>query len=185
MAKFDHWSSPIGELEKELPRFIERHPVCEQWNVRCDPDDPEFRNFSAALIGEALPLQSNRTITGKNGVKALWLAPDEWLVISNSSLDENIEAVQKVKAHTAVTDLSANRLIFSIKGADARVILAKCCDFDFHPSVFAIGNCAQTLFAKSQALIECIAEDEFHIYVRNSFSRYVAELLIDASKEFS
>ncbi len=184
MAKFDHWSSPLGDVESKLPDFIECLAVCEQWNVRCDPDDPEFKNFSSALIGEDLPLQPNRSIMGKKGVKALWLAPNEWLIISNDSLDTNMAAAQKFMAHTAMTDLSSNRVIFALKGSNAREILAKYCDFDFHPSVFSVGSCAQTLFAKSQTIIECTAANEFHIYVRNSFSRYVADLLIDASREF-
>jgi sarcosine oxidase subunit gamma len=61
----------------------------------------------------------------------------------------------------------------------------KSSEVDFHPRAFAPGNCVQTLIAKSQAIVEQVGRETFHIYVRNSFSRYAGAWLAEALVEYS
>ncbi|WP_025898823.1 sarcosine oxidase subunit gamma [Sneathiella glossodoripedis] len=184
MEKFNHWSSPLGEIKADFPPFIEELAMREQWNIRCHPEDKQFNDLSDILLGERFPENPNSVVQGNGGAKVLWLSPTEWLLVKDKEIGEQIEKIRSITAHLSITDVSANRVILSLTGENARTILSKCCDFDFHPEVFHKSRCAQTLMAKSQAIIECTGENEFHIYVRNSFSRYVAEILIDASREF-
>ncbi|WP_169568987.1 sarcosine oxidase subunit gamma [Sneathiella limimaris] len=187
MARFDHWISPLGDLEKQLPKNLKCLSFRDQWNVRCQADTKIFSEMGKAFVGEDLPQQPNRVIESEAGVKAIWLSPDEWLIVSESDLQETVSKLLKkrTKEVFSIVDLSANRIIFELTGPDCRNILAKSSELDFHDRSFGIGNSAQTLLAKSQALVERTDADCYHIYVRNSFSRYVAEWLCDAMAEFS
>ena len=84
----------------------------------------------------------------------------------------------------AVNDVSANRTIFALEGPHCHHVLMKSSEVDFHPRVFAPGDCVQTLIAKSQAIVEQLDEELFHIYVRSSFSRYVGSWLAESLAEY-
>jgi len=186
MAKFDHWRSPVADMGANFPKCLKALPFTHQWNIRVSPSDAAFDGLCKGLIGTAFPQTPNHVQTGTDGTKAIWLAPDEWLVVSLDDMAAKIAQQRKDlgAAHVALTDISANRIIFELSGPHPREILMKSCELDFHPRVFKEGQAAQTLLAKSQALIEKTDVDCFHIYVRNSFARYVAGWLCDAAREY-
>jgi sarcosine oxidase, subunit gamma len=51
-----------------------------QIDLRGNPADPAFLGAVAGVIGGELPTTPNRTAAG-NGLSALWLGPDEWLIV--------------------------------------------------------------------------------------------------------
>src|SRR5689334_16017838 len=73
---------------------------------------------------------------------ALWLGPDEWLVLGagESAFPDAAAAV----------DVSANRVCFELAGDDVEDVLAQGCSLDLDASVFTSGRCAQTLLARAQ-----------------------------------
>ncbi|MEL7229728.1 MAG: sarcosine oxidase subunit gamma, partial [Pseudomonadota bacterium] len=73
-------------------------------------------NFGKRL-GFALPKNPHQT-AGKDGRTALWLGPDEWLVIDTKRVDETM--VPKLSNKTvAATDISRRNTAFIITGAGA------------------------------------------------------------------
>jgi sarcosine oxidase subunit gamma len=85
----------------------------------------------------------------------------------------------------SVVDLSANRTAIELQGPAARDVLAKGCALDLHPSAFAPGRCAQTLLARAQVILEQLdAAPAYRLFVRGSFSDYLATWLLDAMAEF-
>ena len=65
-------------------------------------------------------------------------------------------------------------------------MLAKGCPLDLHGSAFAPPQCAQTLLAKAQIILQCAdARPTFRLFVRISFAPYVAEWLLDAAAELA
>ena len=63
-------------------------------------------------------------------------------------------------------------------------MLAKGCPLALHAAGFAPPQCAQTLLAKSQMILQaCETTPVFRLYVRNSFAHYVAQWLADAAAE--
>ena len=165
----------------QLPEGLRQLPPPTQLNLRGDPGDEAFLMTVKSLTGIDLPVTPNKVATGKD-VKALWLSPDEWLIVCETpqaDLAGKLEEALKGQ-HVAVNDLSANRIVFELSGPYCREVLMKCCEMDFHPRVFQPGDCAQTLIAKSQAIIEQTDAAVFHIYVRCSFSRYVGGWLAEA-----
>jgi len=139
----------------------------------------------ATAIGLALPIAPNTVTSGKDR-RALWLAPDEWLVVGPDGQQGAIE--QELRnglngAFGSVTDVSANRTLLQIRGAKARARLAHGIAIDLDPRSFGPIRCAQTLLAKAQVIIECRDESSFILYVRASFATYAADWLLDALAE--
>jgi sarcosine oxidase subunit gamma len=112
------------------------------------------------------PLAPN-TVAGD----ALWLGPDEWLVLGGVEQD--------YADQPAAVDVSANRVCFELSGEGAEVVLARGCALDLHQSVFPPGRCAQTLVARAQVIL-WRTEDAFRLLVRPSFADYLRAWLRDA-----
>ena len=115
------------------------------------------------------PTEPN-TIAGE----ALWLGPDEWLVLGGRE-DDFPDA-------DAAVDVSANRVVLELSGADAADVLARGCSLDLHPSVLGPGRCAQTLLARAQVILVRDDVDRFRILVRPSFAGYLHAWLRDATE---
>ncbi len=153
-------------------------PFLAQVGLRLDPDGPAAARVAAAL-GADLP-GPNRVAQGTD-CRALWLGPDEWLIVAGDGLDDALVArfEEAVGADGAVVDLSANRTGLVLAGPHARDVLATCCSLDFHPRVFGPGQCAQTLVQKAGVLVEQTDADAYLVLIRPSFAAYVAEWLLD------
>lgn len=122
---------------------------------------------------------------------ALWLGPDEWLVVgppdSRRDLEGRIrEAAADEAASVSVTDVSAQRTTLLVAGPRARDLLAHGCALDLHPRAFGTGRCAQTSLGRTQVVL--VARDEprggFWVLVRSSFAGYLTDWLLDAATEY-
>jgi sarcosine oxidase subunit gamma len=112
------------------------------------------------------------TVTEVAGRTVLWLGPDEWLVLGGVEAD--------YPGAAAAVDVSANRVAFEVSGPGAVDVLAQGCALDLDPAAFAVGTCAQTLLARTQAIILRPELDRFLILVRPSFAPYARAWLADA-----
>src|SRR5262245_34943572 len=105
------------------------------------------------------------------GATALWLGPDEWLVLGATEADFPDAA--------AAVDVSANRVAFELAGDDAAATLAQGCALDLDR--FEPGCCAQTLLARAQVILYRPGADTWRILVRPSFAGYLRAWLEDAT----
>jgi sarcosine oxidase subunit gamma len=103
---------------------------------------------------------------------ALWLGPDEWLVVGGREADYS--------GADAAVDVSAAFAVLELTGEDARDVLAQGCSLDLRPSAFGPASCAQTLLARADVILHCTAEETFRIFVRPSFAPYLRTWLEDA-----
>lgn len=101
---------------------------------------------------------------------AIWLGPDEWLVLG--AREEDYPTLHAV-------DVSANRVCLELQGDGAEDVLARGCALDLHASVFPPGRCAQTLLARTQVILYR-TDDAFRLLVRPSFADYLRAWLRDA-----
>jgi len=108
----------------------------------------------------------------------LWLGPDEWLVLGHEAAPLRA-ALNGI--HSAVVDVTSSRKALSISGERAEELLAKAATLDFSLAAFPVGTCAQTNLARTQGIIWRRAPQEFVIYVRSSFARYLSGWLDDAA----
>ena len=151
-------------------------------------DGPRELPFLAQLAvrtqapGSDLPSEPN-TVAGDASRAALWLGPDEWLVVgppgSEATLEDELGATG-----AAVVDVSANRTTLELRGPRVRELLEFGCPIDLHPRVFGPGRCAQTLLARANVLIWFVTDDPepvYRLFVRPSFAAYLAAWLADAA----
>jgi sarcosine oxidase subunit gamma len=156
-----------------------------QLNLRVDPKDDDAVQRITAALGFALPVTPNE-VGARGDRRALWLGPDEWLVVGPDGQQAAVE--QELRnglngAFGSVTDVSANRTLLEIRGAKARAGLAHGIAIDLDPRSFGPIRCAQTLLAKAQVIIECRDKSGLILYVRASFATYAADWLLDAVAE--
>jgi sarcosine oxidase, subunit gamma len=172
-------ASPMDAASGALARLRE-DPYPAQVGLRVDPESEAAVRAGEAL-GIELPVEPNTAArSGERSV--LWLGPDEWLVVEPAGREAETELVlrEALAGEGAVVDLSANRTALLLSGPSAREVLATCCALDLHPRAFGPGDCAQTLVAQAQAIIELVDDTPaFRVLVRPSFAAYVAEWLLD------
>ena len=155
-------------------------------NLRGDPNEPAFLQAVAEVLGSELPLTPN-TVAISDKLTAFWLGPNEWLLLMPSEQQEPI--IEQLRAalagvFAAVTDISSGQTVITLSGQCIRAVLAKGCTLDLHPQIFQVGQCAQTLVAKTGALLWPCDEAGINIIVRRSFADYLWTWLIDAADEY-
>ena len=170
------------ELVEQAPR---EHAI-----VRGDARSRVLAEAIDRVLGIALPAAPN-TVAGGATHDALWLAPDEWLLVSKVEMglcvrqdDAALErALRPLLAgeFATVVDVSSGYVGFTIQGARAREVLLKGCPLDMHPNVFGIGACAQSHYFKAPIVLRPLAEHAFEMIVRRSFAPYAARMLRGAA----
>jgi len=132
--------------------------------------------------GTSLPTEAN-TVAGDATRAALWLGPDEWLIVGPPGSEPELDA-EFAALGASVVDVSANRTTLELRGARVGELLEFGCPIDLDPRVFGPGHCAQTLLARANVLIWFVTDDPEPVYrllVRPSFAAYVAAWLNDAA----
>lgn len=159
-----------------------------QIDLRGDPADSSFLAEVRQVLGLDLPTNTN-TVAVSGDRAALWLSPDEWLiVVPFATQAQTIDDLKRALAgkHVSITDVSSNRTILELSGSKSREVLAKGCGLDLHPRAFKAGQCAQTVVARSQAVIWQMDETPtYRVLVRPSFAAYLTDFFIDAMKEYA
>jgi sarcosine oxidase subunit gamma len=164
---------------------IRELPFVTQLNLRADPTDSRLMQLLAASLGFPLPLAPNTTASGGDR-RALWLGPDEWLVVAPDGNQERVEQALRHGldgAFGSIVDVSANRTVLGLRGTRVRDLLAHGIAIDLDARAFGLDRCAQTLLAKAPVIIERRDQSAFDLYVRTSFSGYAADWLLDAAAE--
>lgn len=155
-------------------------------NVRTEPSTELIERIERES-GIRLPLEPN-TFTEASGAVALWLGPDEWLVVTSPG-EEGLLAQALLAAgrdrFISLTDVTHGNTTIRICGPKALEMLSKGCSLDLNPLMFRARSCAQTLLAKAHIAIR-LADNSpaFDLIVRRSFAEYLALWLQDASLEY-
>ncbi|MER5517378.1 sarcosine oxidase subunit gamma family protein [Streptomyces sp. NPDC002763] len=163
-------------------------PFLAQVNVRLDAKSPAADAVGLAL-GLQLPLEPD-TVVHAGEVTAVWLGPDEWLVVGRPGTERDLESRIRTAAGDeplAATDVSAQRTTLLVGGPRARDLLAHGCALDLHPRAFGPGRCAQTTLARTQVVLVARGETRagFWVLVRSSFAGYLVDWLLDAAVEYA
>ncbi len=166
---------------------VREMPVPAQINLRGDPKDAAFLEAVTGALACALPLEPNRTMVA-DGITVLWLGPDEWLVRGEPGSEDALVAKLRDALSDflcAVTDVTGNRALFRLSGVPARLLLAKGCSLDLHPSKFGPGQCAQTLVVRAGVILHQVDDvPTFDLMPRRSFAEYLWGWLDDAMAEY-
>jgi sarcosine oxidase subunit gamma len=132
-------------------------------------------------LGFKLPLLPKTSIS-KNGRSALWLGPDEWLVIDNDP--KNIFGLmgRLGKVDCSAVDISHRNTAILVSGVGVEDLLSSGCLQDLALQSFPVGSCSRTIFGKIEIVLWRLDELTFHIEVWRSFSDYLWDYLLDAAR---
>ena len=116
---------------------------------------------------------------------ALWLGPDEWLLIGDSAdaaaIAEVLESVLEGTAHSLV-DVSHRQIGLIASGPAAARVLNAGCPLDLALKAFPVGFATRTLFDKAEIVLWRRAQATFHVEVWRSFAPFLAASLAEAAR---
>lgn len=115
---------------------------------------------------------------------ALWLGPDEWLIIDEDRTDLNAACRGAEVLHSCV-DVSHRNTAILVSGARVEDVLSAGCPQDLSLEAFPVGACSRTVLGKIEIVLYRTAEDDFRIEVWRSFSDYAFTLLTEAARDLS
>jgi sarcosine oxidase subunit gamma len=119
------------------------------------------------------------------GRSALWLGPDEWLLIADNAdaagIGGVLESVLEGTAHSLV-DVSHRQIGLIASGPAAARVLNAGCPLDLDPRAFPVDFATRTLFDKVEIVLWRRAETTFHIEVWRSFAPHLAGSLAEAAR---
>lgn len=154
---------------------------------------------AGAAFGASLPM----TPLASNAVgerAALWLGPDEWLLLAAADCAGDDAATVDAAARTraaslagdlsaaldrvphALVDVSERNLALIVEGPRAADLLNTQVFLDLDPAAFPVGQVTRTLFTKAEIVLWRTAPERFVIEVWRSFVPYVDELLRESAR---
>ena len=118
---------------------------------------------------------------------ALWLGPDEWLVVApEGASDLAAQATKAAADHPAsIVDVSHRSRTLEITGPRAAWCLNAFCALDLDMSAFPVGMCTRTRLGQAEIVLWRIAPEVFHLDVPRSFVPYVWACLEEARLEWT
>lgn len=153
-------------------------PPAERVSLRAPAES--VASLSRAL-GVTLP-QTPKTSASKGGRTALWLGPDERLVIDETGKDVLADCAKAKQLHSAV-GISHRNVAIAVVGPAAEACINAGCPQDLSLDAFPVGACSRTVLGKSEIVLLRTAEDAFRVECWRSFSDYVFTLLSEAARD--
>ncbi|RWO79525.1 sarcosine oxidase subunit gamma [Mesorhizobium sp.] len=138
---------------------------------------------SVAALSKALGVELPRkpkTSAAKAGRTALWLGPDEWLVIDEVGRDPLADCAEVAVLHSAV-GISHRNVAISVIGPAAAATINSGCPQDLSLDVFPVGAASRTILGKAEIVLLRTATDAFRVECWRSFSDYVFTFLSEAA----
>ena len=140
---------------------------------------------AATAFGVALPREACRAAEAAERA-ALWLGPDEWLLLAPDGEGEAIAAAcRAIEAPHSLVEVSHRNTAVTLSGSEVTKAIASGCPLDLHLAAFPVGMCTRTLYAKAEIVLWRRAVDRFRLECGRSFAPYVHGVLADAAAEFA
>jgi sarcosine oxidase subunit gamma len=140
---------------------------------------------SVAALSRALGLdlpKKPKTSATQNGRTALWLGPDEWLVIDEAGKDPLADLAGVSALHAAV-GISHRNVAMSVTGPAAATTVNAGCPQDLSLKAFPVGAASRSVLGKVEIVLLRTAEDALRVECWRSFSDYVWTFLTEAAKD--
>lgn len=152
-------------------------------DLRGLPSDAAFMVAARDVLGTDLPAQP-RSSAATGDVTALWLAPDQWLVLC-SDPQALLARLNTAFAgtHSLCVDVSDMRAVIRLEGEGWREILMKGCSLDLLSNSYPPGTVRRLAYAGIAALLHVVAGDTADLYVFRSYAHYAWEFLTTSARE--
>jgi sarcosine oxidase, subunit gamma len=182
-----HFESPLAHRAPPDHLSISMHEISERGmiDLRGLSSDKKFMNAVKSVLGFDLP-KVPRASTSWGDMKALWLAPDQWLILCTRSkaaalLSELKAALNKI--HSLAVDVSDMRAIIRLEGQGARETLMKGSSLDLVSDDYKSGTVRRMRFAEIAALLHIVEENVIDLYVFRSYAEYTWAFLLKAGRK--
>jgi len=135
------------------------------------------------------PTEANTSTSGET-LTAFWLSPDEWMLISNETINEDTNTYEVEdnlvnnisKANLgAVTDVSDQFVMINIKGSKVFDLFATGSPFNFNEFKNKRGSVVQTILSHIDVIIHLTEINNVNLFVRRSFSEHLHSWLNDSA----
>ncbi len=157
--------------------------------VSVTPAEPAFRMSLRArpdavgalskALGISLPVKPKSSET-KGTRTALWLGPDEWLILDSAK--NPMDDAAKAKVLNSAVDVSHRNTAIIVSGAAAEATLSAGCPQNLSLAAFPVGACSRTILGKAEIVIVRTGQQAFRVECWRSFSDYVMTYLSEAAR---
>jgi sarcosine oxidase, subunit gamma len=186
--------SPLAHLLETIPEpatdtvpWLSECPPMGHINLRGDPADLDFPEVVRRGTNILLPEVPNTSLSS-TGISALWLGPQEWLIVTSPGLESAVQSSLRetlTNRNHAVTDVTSGNAVIRLSGTRARDVVAKGCSIDLHDRFLGPACCVQTYIAKAGVLLwRPDDSSRLNLIVRRSFAEYLGLWLQDAGREY-
>ncbi|MFC3074461.1 sarcosine oxidase subunit gamma [Shinella pollutisoli] len=142
---------------------------------------PEALDALSAAFGLTLPTRPKGSALA-NGRHALWLGPDEWLLIDENEADLMAVAAGASALHSA-TDISHRNTAILVSGPAAAGAIASACPLDLGNAIFPVGAAARTVLGKIEIVLFRSGEEDYRVECWRSFAPYAFGLLSEGAED--
>lgn len=152
-------------------------------SLRGNSADTAFQHGAASALGTRLPAEPC-TFTRSGAVKALWLSPDEWMIVCPRAwalplLSGLVKAFSGIRSQ--VVDNSGGYTEIVVQGRNAPEVMSHASVYDVHR--LGEGRIVGTTFGKS-AVYMYRENDGVSLLVRRSFADYIWRFLVRAAEPY-
>ncbi|QND53982.1 sarcosine oxidase subunit gamma family protein [Phyllobacterium sp. 628] len=147
-------------------------------SLRARPD--ALAALSKAL-GLTLPTKPKSTAT-KGDRTAMWIGPDEWLIIDAEG-STIVADLAKVKVLHSAVDVSHRNVGILVTGKNADAVVNGGCPQDLSLKAFPVGAASRTVLGKIEIVLLRTAEDAFRVECWRSFSGYAYSFLQESARD--
>ncbi|MER9842334.1 sarcosine oxidase subunit gamma [Mesorhizobium australicum] len=157
---------------------VEVLPPAERISLRAP--EASVGALSKAL-GVTLP-KKPKTSASKAGRTALWLGPDEWLVIDEAGKDPLADCAGVSALHSSV-GISHRNIAISVSGPAGEAAINSGCPQDLSLDAFPVGAASRTILGKAEIVLLRTADEAFRVECWRSFSDYVFTFLSEGARD--
>ena len=185
-----NFTSPITESHTYNNFSMKEKTPVAKINLRGDLENKDFASKAGKILGMILTKEACSTST-KEKITCMWLGPNEWLLVSNGTVDKesNDYELEKLlfkdisKTNLgAVTNVSDHYTIFNLRGSNIFEVLSKGSPFDFNSENFGDNKVVQTILNHVDVTIHRKTKENVDLYVRRSFSDHLWAWIKDSAR---
>ena len=182
-----NYNSPTKEEKKYSGLTVKEIYPLMKLNIRGKSRD--FLTTIGKNINMILPLEAN-TSSSSNNYTALWLSPDEWMIVSNNTINKenNDYEIEKLLFNKisktnlgSVVDVTDQLVTINLSGEKIFDLLSTGCPFDFNDFKSKKGASAQTLLTQIDVIIHHNEINSVNLFVRRSFSEHLMSWINDSA----
>ena len=149
----------------------------------------EFFTAVGKHLDMILPTEAN-TSSSSSKLTAIWLSPDEWMVISNELIEKNTnsydleESLYNSISKTnlgAVIDVTDQFVMLELKGSKIYELFSSGSPYNFNDFREKKGSTTQTLLNNIDVIIQNKSENLVNLFVRRSFSEHLFSWINDSA----